>query len=205
MFWQIYQKLMLSGFLNSGNLCLIHHLKKFWPHTASTASVKKSAIYQWKIGFLAIHSTKNDQYWLFWCQWWSDNQDQTFSWENWPLEAVEAAEAAKAAEVHEDEEVSNAWKITTEDFRGFQILEFNNLRTLFCCFEKKIFWQNHQNLCWISAPFLSEAVEAVCEVKNFSNDNSGINFHYSGSHWASVFGRFVKASGQARSLLCINS
>ena len=137
MFWQIYQKLMLSGFLNSGNLCLIHHLKKFWPHTASTASVKKSAIYQWKIGFLAIHSTKNDQYWLFWCQWWSDNQDQTFSWENWPLEAVEAAEAAKAAEVHEDEEVSNAWKITTEDFRGFQILEFNNLRTLFWCFEKK--------------------------------------------------------------------
>ena len=139
MFWQIYPKLMLSGFLNSGNLCLIHHLKKFWPHTASTASVKKSAIYQWKIGFLAIHSTKNDQYWLFWCQWWSDNQDQTFSWENWPLEAVEAAEAAKAAEVHEDEEVSNAWKITTEDFRGFQILEFNNLRTLFCCFEKKSF------------------------------------------------------------------
>ena len=61
MFWQIYQKLMLSGFLSSGNLCLIHHLKKIWPHTASTASVKKSAIYQWKIGFLAIHSTKYDQ------------------------------------------------------------------------------------------------------------------------------------------------
>ena len=35
--------------------------------------------------------------------------------------------------------VSQAWKITTEDFRGFQILEFNNLRTLFCCFEKKSF------------------------------------------------------------------
>ena len=167
MFWQIYQKLMLSGFLNSENLCLIHHLKKFWPHTASTASVKKSAIYQWKIGFLALYSTKNDQYWLFWCQWWSDNQDQTFSWENWPLEAVEAAEAAKAAEVHEDEEVSNAWKITTEDFRGFQILEFNNLRTLFCCFEKKIFWQNHQNLGWILAPFLLEAVEGVWGQKSF--------------------------------------
>ena len=36
MFWQIYQKLMLSGFLSSGNLCLIHHLKLFWPHTGST-------------------------------------------------------------------------------------------------------------------------------------------------------------------------
>ena len=33
-----------------------------------------------------------------------------------------------------------AWKITTEDFRIFQFLEFNNLRTninLFWCFEKK--------------------------------------------------------------------
>ena len=43
MFWQIYQKLMLSGFLSSGNLCLIHHLKLFWPHAASTASNKKGA------------------------------------------------------------------------------------------------------------------------------------------------------------------
>ena len=44
MFWQIYQKLMLSGFLSSGNLCLIHYLKLFWPHAASTASVRKGAI-----------------------------------------------------------------------------------------------------------------------------------------------------------------
>ena len=43
MFWQIYHKLMLSGFLSSGNLCLIHHLKLFWPHTASTASDRKGA------------------------------------------------------------------------------------------------------------------------------------------------------------------
>ena len=31
MFWQIYQKLMLSGFLSSWNLCLIYYLKIFWP------------------------------------------------------------------------------------------------------------------------------------------------------------------------------
>ena len=97
------------------------------------------------------------------------NDDQTirikpFFWENWPLEAVEVAEAA---EVHEAEEVSNAWKITTEDFRVFQILEFNNLRTLFCCFEKQIFWQNHQKLCWILAPFLLEAIEDVWGQKSF--------------------------------------
>ena len=43
MIWQIYQKLMLSGILSSGNLCLIHHLKLFWPHTASMASDRKGA------------------------------------------------------------------------------------------------------------------------------------------------------------------
>ena len=40
MFWKIYQKLMVSGFLSSGHLCLIHHLKLFWPHVASTARQK---------------------------------------------------------------------------------------------------------------------------------------------------------------------
>ena len=29
MFWQIYQKIMLSGFLSSGSLCLIHYLNFF--------------------------------------------------------------------------------------------------------------------------------------------------------------------------------
>ena len=41
----------------------------------------------------------------------------------WALEAVEASE------VNEAEEVSKAWKITTEDFRVFHVLEFNILRT----------------------------------------------------------------------------
>ena len=45
MLWKIYQKLMVSGFLSSGDLCLIHYLKLFWPHGASTASVRKRAIY----------------------------------------------------------------------------------------------------------------------------------------------------------------
>ena len=47
---------------------------------------------------------------------------------NWALEAVEASKVAEAAEVNEVGEVSKAWKITTEDFRVFQVLEFNNLR-----------------------------------------------------------------------------
>ena len=49
MCWQIYQKLMLSGFLNSGNLCLTHQLNLFWPHRASTASDRKSAQIQHEI------------------------------------------------------------------------------------------------------------------------------------------------------------
>ena len=59
MFWQIYQKLMLSGFLSSGNLCLIQHLKLFWPHAASTASDKKGAKTQHEFSqfFFSKHQT----------------------------------------------------------------------------------------------------------------------------------------------------
>ena len=39
----IYQKLVLSGFLSCGILCLIHYLKLFWHHMASTASERKDA------------------------------------------------------------------------------------------------------------------------------------------------------------------
>ena len=52
MFWQIYQKLMLSGFLSSGNLCLINHLKLFWPHAASTASDRKGCKIQHEFSWL---------------------------------------------------------------------------------------------------------------------------------------------------------
>ena len=40
-FWQIYQKIRFSWVLNSEHLCLINHLRLFWLHAASTASVKK--------------------------------------------------------------------------------------------------------------------------------------------------------------------
>ena len=45
----------------------------------------------------------------------------------------------------------------------------------------------------------------LCEVKTNSYDGSSINFHYSRSHRASVFGTFAKTSGQARSLLCVKT
>ena len=50
--------------------------------------------------------------------------------ENWALDAVEASEFAEATEVNEAGEVYNAWKITTVDFRVFQVLEFNNFGTI---------------------------------------------------------------------------
>ena len=87
-----------------------------------------------------IHSTKNYLYWLFWCQWWSDHQDQEVFWGNWALEAVEASEVAEGAEVNEAAEVPMAQKITSEDFRVILDLELINWGTkifLFGCFEKK--------------------------------------------------------------------
>ena len=110
-----------------------------------------------------IHSTKKDWYWSFSCHWWSNHLDQEVFWGNRAVEAVEASEVAEAAEVNEAAEVFKALKITTEDFWVILDLEFINLRAkiiLFSCFEKKYFWQNHENPFWILAHFLSEAVEA---------------------------------------------
>jgi hypothetical protein len=39
------------------------------------------------------------------------------------------------SKVNEAGEVSKAWKITTEDFRDIQILEFNNLRLISLYFD----------------------------------------------------------------------
>ena len=117
-----------------------------------------------------IDSTRNYQYWFFWCQWWSNHQYQEVFWGNWALEAVEASEVADAAKVNDAGEVSKAWKITSVDFIVFQVLEFNNFRTnitLFWCFEKKRKIQDHENSCWILERFLLEAVEAAWGQKSF--------------------------------------
>ena len=45
------------------------------------------------------------------------------------IEAFETSEVAEAAEINQTAEVSKTWKITTEVFKGIQVLEFNNLRT----------------------------------------------------------------------------
>ena len=69
----------------------------------------------------------------------SDNQTKgtrKFFLRNRAVEAVEASEVAEAAKVNKAPEVSKAWKITTEDFKVIQVLEFNNMRTYFDVLEK---------------------------------------------------------------------
>ena len=41
------------------------------------------------------------------------------------VEAVETSETAEADEVNEEDEVSKVWKITIDDFRVIQVLEFS--------------------------------------------------------------------------------
>ena len=49
MFWQIYQKLMFSGFLSSGKLCLTNHLRLFWsqPLQSPTEGAKIQHEFSW--------------------------------------------------------------------------------------------------------------------------------------------------------------
>jgi hypothetical protein len=83
-----------------------------------------------------IHSTKNDQYWSFWCQWWSNHQDQEVFCGNRAVEADEASEATEAAKVNEAAEVCKAWKITTESSRFLKSIIWR-LKALIL-----VFWKN---------------------------------------------------------------
>ena len=122
------------------------------------------------------------------------NDDQTirirrFFWGNWTLEAVEASELTEATEVNDAGEVSKAWKITTVDFRVFQVLEFNNFRTnitLFWCFEKKIFLTESWKLMLNFSTFSVGGRWGCVRSKKILNDGSSINFPYLGSPRASV-------------------
>ena len=82
-------------------------------------------------------------------------------WWNGAFEAVKASEVEEADEINEDAEVLGPEKSLLRTSEVFQVLESNILRTLFWCFEKKIFWQNLKNSYWILSSLLSEAVEAV--------------------------------------------
>ena len=103
-----------------------------------------------------IHSTKRDSYWSFWCQGWSNHQDQEVFWRNRTVEAVETTEVAEADEINVAAKVSKAWKITTEDFRVIQVLEFSFILIVWKKRSLVITWNIRLNF----GTFLSEAVEA---------------------------------------------
>ena len=90
---------------------------KKYHRLALTASDRKYLRYKLKVEFLITSFTKRDSYWSFWCQGWSNHQDEENFWGNRAVEAVEASEVAEADEVNEAAEVSKGSKITTEDFR----------------------------------------------------------------------------------------
>ena len=96
--------------------------------------------YQLKIGFLIIPYTKRVSYWSIWCQGWSNHQDEETFWGNRAVEAVEASEVAEADEVNEAAEVSKGSKITTEDFRVIQVLEFSFFWCYFDVLKNKVSW-----------------------------------------------------------------
>ena len=100
-----------------------------------------------------IQSTKNDQYWSFWCQWWPNHQDQEVFWGNMAVEAVEASEVAEATEVNEAAEVCKAWKITTESSRFLKSIIWGLILLIL------VFWKNF---------FLTESWKPMLNFSTFS-------------------------------------
>ena len=91
----------------------------------------------WVLGMIRpSRSVKNLMKWGCWGHW--GHQGCWGHWGHWGCSGVKA------------------WKITTEDFRVIQGIEFSYI----WMFWKEKFWLNHEISCWILAPFLSEAVEA---------------------------------------------
>ena len=193
---------MLSGFLSSGNLCLIHHLKLFWPHAASTASDKKGAKTQHEFSQFFFQNIKRK-----WC--YSSNLLNSRTWK--PLkssvvifQALETSSALLTSVASATSLASTAYKAQLPKklldpdgliITGTKITIAGNF--LWNGSSKIQFFTNIWHSFW-RRPLRPH------EVKKISIGGSGINFHYSGSHWASVFGRFVKTSGQARFLLFLN-
>ena len=82
-----------------------------------------------------IHSTKRDHYWSYWCQEWSNHQDQHFFWWNEAVEVFEAIEVVEAVEVIEATEALRPGKSQLGTSESSRFLN----SALFCCFEK-YFW-----------------------------------------------------------------
>ena len=103
-----------------------------WPQQPLTESIR----YQWKIGFLMIHSAKKDQYWSFWWQGWSNYKYQEVLWWNRAVEVGEAREAREVAEADEANEVAEVVRPRKSLLRTSESSRLLNSAS-FWCFEKK--------------------------------------------------------------------
>ena len=89
-----------------------------------------------------IHSTKREEYWSFWCQEWSNHQDQQIFWWNEAVEVFEAIEVVEAVEVIEAAEVLRPGKSPLRTSESSMSLN----SAIFGCFEKKKFWVESRNI-----------------------------------------------------------
>ena len=100
-----------------------------------------------------MNSIKTDNYWSFWCQGWSNHQNQEVLWWNRAFEAVEAIEAAEADEVNEVAEVLRPEKSLLRTSESSRFLN----SALFWFFEKNILLAE----MWNEAVEVIEAIEVV--------------------------------------------
>ena len=129
-----------------------------WPQQPLTEKISDIRL---KIGFLIVPYTKRDFYWSFWCQGWSNHQNEEKYWGNRAVEAVEAIEVAEADEVTEAAEVLMPEKSLMRSSVSSRFW----FSTLFWCFEKTKFgvesWNTTLNFstfsvggCWGQPMFL---------------------------------------------------
>ena len=123
--WEFWWIMVSRGFRRFGTLCFIN---------------RKDLRYWLKIGYLIIPYTKRDSFWSFWCQGWSNHQNEEIFWGNRAVEAVEASEVAEADEANEAAEVSKGSKITSKDLIVIQVLKFGLFWCFFDVLKKKVFW-----------------------------------------------------------------
>ena len=97
------------------NFAYLTSFQKKWHRLASIASDRKSIRYQWKIGFLMIHSTKRDWYLVIWVlEMIKPSGPVNFWWGHWGCRGSEAS------------------KITTKFLNAALFWCFENIIKLLC-------------------------------------------------------------------------
>ena len=139
-----------------------------------------------------IHSTKkNHQYWLFWCQWWSDHQDQEVFFGEGGLRLQRPLRSMRLERFLRPRK-SLLWTSEPSRFLNSKILGLISL--YFDVLRKNKFEQNHENSCWILELFLSEAVEAAWTRDTFHQSIVHVSHHNEGDNLNLGKGKLVRGT-----------